>query len=181
MSPKRKKDEINMTTLSWVPRLNITKTIPVVPVISTSPAYTAGDQIGGIMILPDVVRVDSNTGYAQAELHSVTILDGAKQDAAIDVWFFNQSPTVGSTDNSAFAMTPANLAAQCIGAVSIGTSYSDGVTISTSTDGKNIGMNLQSLTTAATPTNLYAVAVIRSAVTYNSTSALKFLFSFYVD
>lgn len=170
-----------MTTLSSVTRLNITKTVSIVPTISTSPAYTSGDQLGGIMILTDVVRVDTNTGYAQAELHSVTILDGSKQDAAVDVWFFNQSPTVTSTDNGAFAMTAANLAAQCIGAISIGSSYSDAAAVSVSADGKNIGLNLQSLNTGTAPTNLYAIAIARGTPTYTSTTALRFLFSFYVD
>lgn len=178
-----------MTTLSWVPRLNITRTISVVPTISTSPAYTTGDQIGGIMTLTDVVRQDGtvnqgiNNGLmaGQAELHSVTILDGGKQDAAIDIWFFNTSPTVTSVDNGAFSMSDANQAAQCIGAISIGTAYSDAALNSTSSDGKNIGLNLQVAASATSPTNIYAIAIIRATATYTATTDLKFLFSFYVD
>lgn len=170
-----------MTTLSWVPRLNITKTVPVVPTITASSAYAPGNQIGGIMTLTDVVRQDPNVGYGQAELHSVTILDGGLQSAAIDIWFFNQSPTVTSTDKTAFSMSDANQAAQCVGAISIGTSYSASALNSTSTDGGNIGKNFQVAGTSATPTNLYAIAIVRGTPTYTSTTDLKFLFSFYID
>lgn len=170
-----------MTTLSWVPRINITKTITVVPVISTTPAYTSGDQLGDIMILTDVIRQDRQVGFGQAELHSVTILDGSLQNAAIDIWFFNTSPTVTSTDNTAFSMTDANQAAQCIGAISVGTSYSASALNSTTTDGINLSKNLQVAGTATIPTNLYAIAIVRGTPTYTATNALKFLFSFYVD
>lgn len=169
-----------MTTLSWVPRINITKTVAVVPVISTS-AYASGDQIGGIMTLTDVVRQVRGDNYGQAELHAVTILDGALQSAAIDVWFFNQSPTVTSVDNGAFSMSDANLAAQCIGAISIGTAYSASALNSVSTDGINLSKNMQVDLSSATPTNLYAIAIIRAIKTYAATNDLKFLFSFYVD
>lgn len=170
-----------MTTLSPVPRINVTKTVSVVPTISTSPAYTSGDQLGGIMTLVDVVRQDSGTGIGTSELHSVTILDGDKQDVAIDIWFFNVSPTVTSTDNAAFSMSDANQALQCIGCVSVGTSYSDAALNSTSSDGKNIGLVLQANGTSATPTNLYAIAIVRGTPTYTTTTNLKFLFSFYID
>lgn len=170
-----------MTTLSWVPRLNITKTVSVTPTVSTTPAYTSGDQVGGIMTLTDVVRQDSNMGYGNIELKSVTILDASLQSIAIDLWFFKVSPTVTSSDNVAFSMTDANQAAQCIGAISVGTSYSASALNSTSTDGKNIGMCLQVPGSSATPTNLYAIAIVRGTPTFATTDALQFQFSFYVD
>lgn len=170
-----------MTTLSWVPRINITKTIAVVPTISTTPAYTSGDQIGGIMTLTDCVRIDTNTGYGNCELRSIVILDGGLQSAAIDVFFFNQSPTVTSSDNTAFSLSDANLAAQCIGVVSVGTTYSASALNSVSSDGRNLGLQLQVPSTATTPTTLYAIGVVRGTPTYTTTTDLKFLFSFYMD
>lgn len=168
--------------LSSVPRINITKNIQVTPTITASSAYASGNQIGGIMTLTDVLRQYTNApGVSQAELHSVTILDGSKQDAAIDIWFFNQSPTVTSTNKTAFAMTAANHQAQCIGAISVGASYSDAAAVSTSTDGVNLSKNFYVPSTAATPTNLYAIAIVRGTPTYTSTTSLSFLFNFYVD
>jgi hypothetical protein len=165
--------------LPWVPRLNITKTIAVTPTISTS-AYTSGDQIGGIMTLSNVIRQDSQMNYGNNEIVSVTILDADKQNAAMDIWFFNQSPTVTSTDNAAFAMTAANQAAQCIGVVSIGSSYSSAAAVSTSSD-KNLNLPLQVPGTVASPSNVYAIAIVRAAPTYTTTTSLQFQFSFFVD
>jgi hypothetical protein len=172
------------TQASWVPRLNITKTVAVTPVISTS-IYTSGDQIGGIMTIPDVIRQESNTGIGENILAEITILDGDKQDAAIDVWFFKVSPTVTSTDNAAFAMTRANQQLQCIGSVSLGVTsttgaYSDAAAVSVSSN-PNINKPLQVSGTAANPTNIYAIAIVRGAPTYTTTSSLVFQFSFYID
>jgi len=170
-----------MTTISWVPRINITKTISVAPTISTS-VYDRGDQIGGIMTLSHIVRQDPHTGFGVSELKSVVILDGGLQSAAIDLWFFNVSPTVTSSDNLAFSMSDENLAAQCIGAVSVGATYSAGDTNSVSTDGGNIGKCFQVSGTSATPSSLYAIAIIRSEnKTFISKQDLQFQFSFYVD
>jgi hypothetical protein len=165
--------------LPWVPRLNITKTIAVTPTISTS-AYTSGDQIGGIMTLSNVIRQDSQMNYGNAELVAVTILDADKQSAAMDIWLFNQSPTVTSTDNAAFAMTAANQAAQCIGFVSVGASYSAAAAVSTASTA-NLNLPVQVAGTVASPTNLYAIAIVRAAPTYTTTTSLQFQFSFFVD
>lgn len=174
-----------MTTLSWVPRVNITKTIAVTPTISTSPAYTSGDQIGGVMTLTDVVRQDSNTSVGTACLAEVTILDGDKQDAAIDIWFFKVTPTVTSVDNGAFAMTRANQQLQCIGSVTLGASgssgaYSDAAAVSVS-DNANLNKIMQVASTAPSPTNIYAIAIVRGTPTYTTTTSLVFQFSFYID
>lgn len=175
-----------MPTLSWVPRVNVTKSVSVTPTIST-PAYTAGDQLGGIMTISDVVRQDKQyagaAGEGYCELAGVTILDGSKQDAAIDIWFFNQSPTVTSADNAPFSMTDANQAAQCIGMVSLSTangSYSDAALNSTG-EWPNLNKILRIPASATTPTNVYAIAIVRGTPTYGTTTDLQFQFHFYVD
>lgn len=169
-----------MSNLSPVPRINVTKTVSVTPTISTS-QYTSGDQVGGIMTLTDVVRQDTGTGYGNSELKSVTILDADAQSAAMDIWFFKVSPTVTSTDNAPFSMSDANQAAQCIGAISIGTAYSASALNSTSTDGKNIGIAMEIFGTSSTPTSIFAIAIVRGTPTYSTTTALQFQFSFYMD
>ena len=168
-----------MTTLSWVPRLNVTKVVSVTPTISTS-AYTTGDQIGGIMTLTDVVRQDKQLSVGTSTLASVTILDKGLQSAAIDVWFFNQSPTVTSVDNGNFSMSDANLVLQCIGFVSLGTAYSASALNSVSTNA-NLNIPVQVDSTATAPTNVYAIAVVRGTPTYVSTTDLVFQFCFYID
>jgi len=167
-----------MSNLPWVKRINASKVISVTPTISTSPAYTAGDQIGGIMTLTDSVRFDSNEGKGFSEIVSVSILDSSKQDAAIDIWFFNASPTVTSVDNGAFAMTAANMAAQCIGVVQCGLSgtYSNAAAVSVCST-CNLNLPVQ----VASGSNLYAIAVARGTPTYATTTALQFKFGIFLD
>lgn len=167
--------------LSWVPRINATKVVTVTPTISTS-AYTSGDQIGGIMTITDVIRQDSNGRFGTSELVEVTILDGSKQDVAIDVWLFNKSPTVTSVDNGAFAMTYANMQDQSLGVVQLGASgtYSDASATSICSTA-NLNIPVQVAFTASSPTNIYAIAVVRGAPTYASTTSLTFLFKFFLD
>lgn len=165
--------------LSWVPRINASKIVTVTPTISTS-AYTSGDQIGGIMTLTDVIRQDSNSRFGTSELIGVTILDNSKQDAAINIYLFNTSPTITSVDNGAFAITYANLQAQSIGVVSVGTTYADASAVSVSST-QNLNKMLQVANTATNPTNVYAVAVIQAAKTYTTTTSLTFQFEFFLD
>lgn len=162
------------------PRINASIVVMATPVITANSAYAAGNQLGGIMKLTDVVRQDGNLHLGFSELVEVTILDNNKQDAAIDIWLFNQSPTVTSSDHSAFAMTAANLQAQCIGVVSVGTAYSDASVVSVSSTA-NLNKPVQVPRTVAFPTSIYAIAIIRAAATYTTTSALQFQFSFFMD
>lgn len=171
-----------MTTLSWVKRLNITKTVSVTPTISTS-AYTSGDQIGGIMTLTDVIRQDSNMQEGYCELAGISILDADKQDAVLDIWFFKVSPTVTSTDNAPFSMSDANQAAQCIGAIQLTTTngfFSDAAINSTG-EWSNINKILRVAYTATTPTSVYAIAIVRATPTYTTTTSLQLQYHFYVD
>lgn len=168
--------------LPWVPRINATKVVTVTPTITANSAYAAGNQIGGIMTITDVVRQDTNQKFGTSELVEVTILDAQKQDSPIDVWFFNQSPTVTSTDHAAFAMTYANMQNQLIGVVQLGATgtYSDANATSACTTA-NLNMPLQVASTVANPTNIYAIAICRGTPTYTSTTSLTFLFKLFLD
>lgn len=164
-----------MTTLSWVPRITIEQNIQVTPTISAS-AYTSGFQLGSIMTLANAVRFESNTSIGTAFLSEITILDKDSQNAAIDIFFFNTSPTLVSTDHAAFDITDANLVAQCIGVVSVGTSYSASASNSVSSVS-----NLNKAIYTTVGSNIYAVAVVRATPTYTTTTSLQFQFNFLVD
>lgn len=171
-----------MANPSWVPRVNITRVVAVTPVI-TAGAYNAGDQLGSIMAIPDVIRQDTQSivnKIGDNELVSVTILDKAKQDAEMDVWFFNQLPTLVSADHAAFNISDSELVAKCIGVVSLGVTYSDSVSNSVTTS-VTLNLPMQVPGTSATPTSVFAVAVNRGTPTYTSTSDLQFQFGFFVD
>ena len=133
------------------------------------------------MTFADVVRLDSQGGgnavpNGQTELVSVTILDKDKQDAAMDIWLFNTSPTVTSSDNAPFSMTDANQFAQCIGVVAVGGTYSDAA-INSASSTVNLNLPLQ----ITSGTSIYAIAIVRAAPTYTTTSSLQFQFGFFVD
>lgn len=173
-------------TLVQIPKLNITPQIILQPTI-TATSYSAGQQLGGILTIPNIVRQSQNYALASAELRNINILDSDNQKAAIDFWFFNQSPTITSVDHGTFAMTKANFQAQCIGAVSVGTSYSSNGTLAVSSDAKPTSLileipntNLQSAANANS-NNIYAVAICQGTPTYASTSSLIFQFAFYED
>lgn len=173
-----------------VPRINGSKVIPQTPTISTS-AYVSGYQLGGIMSFFNCCRQDTGCGYGITELIGVTILDKSKQNAAIDLWLFNTSPTITSSDHSAFSMTAANQAVQCIGVVqlglnSAGTSNYSGSAICSVSSNQNLNKMVQIPGSyggqpVATSTTLYAVAVVRSTPTYTSTTDLQFQLEFFLD
>ena len=167
------------------PKINASKVVSITPTITSGSAYSSGQQLGGIMTLPQCVRQDTGCGYGFTECVEVTILDGSQQNAAIDIWFFNQSPTLISTDHSTFSMTAANQALQCIGVVSVGSTYSGSASCSVSS---NPNLNKPLLVPgsyggqpASTAANIYAVAIIRAAATYTSTTALQFQFGLFLD
>lgn len=171
-----------MSNLPWIPRINATRVVTATPTITASSAYAAGNQLGGIMQLTDIMRQDSNAGAGTSQLVGVTILDKDKQDSPIDLWLFNQPPTVTSTDHAAFAMTAANLASQCIGVVQVGASgkYSDAAAVSVSSD-VNLNKIVMVPGTATSPTSIYAIAVARGTPTYTTTTSLQFRFEFFLD
>lgn len=163
-------------TLSWVPRVTIEKNISATPTITASSAYVSGNQLGGIMTLVDVVRTDNNIKQGTALLTEVTILDADSQNAAIDIWFFSVSPTLVSSDHAAFNITDANLAAQCIGVVSVGSAYS-----ASSSNSISSTTNLNKSVSVPSGTTIYAVAIVRGTPTYTTTTSLQFKFNFLVD
>lgn len=78
----------------------------VVPVVSSSPAYSSNDAIGGSMSF----TLDAFAQDQGCILEAVTISDAAKQSANVDLFLFNpgQTPTTG-TDNTAYDPSAANI------------------------------------------------------------------------
>lgn len=170
-----------MATLSWVPRVTVQVKSSVTPVISTS-AYTAQDQVGGVQTLTNVIRQDSNLGYGTAMLTNVKIVDKAKQSAALEIWFFQNSPTMAGSDNAAFDLTDANLVLAgylghvVIAATDYSTSTSNAVAII-----KNQNIEIDVPSTSTTPSSIYACMKTTGTPTYGSTSDLILTYTFLVD
>lgn len=163
-------------TIQWTPRITSSIVVSATPTITSGSAYASGNRFGSIMSLANVVRQDSSQSFGTCLLESIHILDKAKVSPAFEIWFFNASPTIASADKAAFDLTDAN-AALCIGAVSCGSVYSTSTSNAVSLGDGSLNKVMQ----IATGTTIYAVAIIKSAVTFASTTDVTFNFGFLID
>lgn len=147
--------------------------IAVAPTVSTTPAYTAGDAVGGKLTLASAVRLSGGNGLIQ----SVVLADKGKQSVALDVVFFNADPSGTTfTDNGALTIADADLL-KIVGHVSVAAAdYSAFVDNSVATKaGLGLAFKL------ASGTSLYACIVARGTPTYTSTSDVQLLVSILED
>lgn len=136
-------------------------------VVTASSAYVSGYQLGSLMTISKAML----EGKAACRLLSVTVIDKDKQDKAIDLYFFSDVPTVASVDHAAADVSDTEVAAKCLGVISIpSANYADLANSSVATLG-GLGLVLQG--TAKGAQDLYVLAVTRSTPTYTSTSALR--------
>lgn len=152
------------------------KVITVTPTVSTSPAYTANDQVGGIQ----TITLPYEGGNRLATLLSVSLVDKAAQNAALTIFFFTELPTVASSDNAAFDLTDANMLKY---AFHVNITASDYAT-SSSNSAACLGMSTVAkcaLATGNAATALYAVVKTTGTPTYASTTDLQFTYTFGFD
>lgn len=143
------------------PRPTVVRT-RVVATVSTTPAYTAGDAIGGELVFANASRVTAQTSH----LLRVQITDKAAQSPDLELHLFAASIAGTYTDNAPFDPTDADLA-----------DYLGTVTVAAA-DWKVLTDNAVADVAADLPfkpnatTNLYGYLVIRSAETYVSSTDL---------
>lgn len=98
---------VSVTDAQTVVRERIQYT-SVTPVVSTSPAYTAKDNIGGLMTFAAVCSTSANV-----QINSVTITDKSDQPVAYDLQLFSANPSSTTfTDNAVTAINAADAAKQ---------------------------------------------------------------------
>jgi len=178
---------------SIVPTTGITVCKTATPTISTSPAYSTGDQIGGIIELTNVFKDfyrafeprplgdGGSTRWAgKATLKSINVTDISSQNANFDFWFFNQLPTVASSDNAALNIAGAQIIKlQHVYAFAPSAYSTTSANSAASIGGIDLVINQD---TAALTDSIWVVAQIKSdAKTYTTTTALQFKFDFYID
>jgi len=139
----------------------------------TAGAYKAGDRLGVSFELKDVV--DS---YEDAVvLKTLVVLDQDGQDAAIDLLFFTQWPTIASPDASPLNIDDAELVKKCIGRVVI--SQSDYTHLS----GNSMAVrnSVDAMMKASGCNDVFCVLQIKSDAVYKSATPLtvKMLFEQY--
>lgn len=139
--------------------------IAVTPVINNQ-IYADKDQMGagGLEL---AYALDDVGGTCT--IRSVTVIDKAIQSAAIDLLFFNSSPTVTSANNDALAITDAEMVSKFLGRVSIpAASYVAQAGASDCTV-CNIGLICKGV---AGSRSLYVIPVSRGTPTYSAASDL---------
>lgn len=137
--------------------------------VSTSPAYTAGDSIGGKITLANAVRISGGTTLLQ----SIMILDRANQKPTGTILVFNADPAAATiTDNAAFVFSTDDL--KVVAPIPVNTF--DYITINT----KAVAMlrNLGAEVKAASGTTLYAAFVTTSTPTFAATTDVQIAFGF---
>lgn len=144
------------------------KTVSVTPTVSTSPAYEASDQVGGIQTLENAMRSGGT-----AILQGVTVVDAGKQNAALTIFFFKSLPTVASVDNGATTITDAELK-KSVGHITVAADDYEDVAGGSVASVKNVNLPLAS----GAQGHLYAVVMTTGTPTYASTTDLVFTYSF---
>jgi hypothetical protein len=141
--------------------------------VSTSPAYTANDVVGGKLTLTDALRVSGGTGILQ----SLCIIDKGNQKAALEILIFDSNPSSGTyTDNGAFSWNATD-GAKLIRRISVlasdYTTFGTAAIADLSTGGKVLK--------ASGSKNLYAVIVTTGTPTYVATTDLIVRFGILQD
>lgn len=145
------------------------KAVKVALVVSTSPAYTAGDDVGGLITIANAVRVSAGVSI----LASIQLLDRANQKPTGAIYIFDANPGSATiTDNAAFVFSTDDLKV----VAQIPVSTSDWVTTNS-----KASANLSALARevqAASGTTLYAVFVTTSTPTFAATTDMQAIFGF---
>jgi hypothetical protein len=133
--------------------------IPQTPTVSTSPAYTPGDAVGGLLTFANAAQATGGSGLLLA---ATALCKTPALLPILELWLFDQ--TFGATaDNSPFAPSDADMA-RCLGVIPIAAWYDN-------------SLNSQAVWRGAHPyvlvgTSLFGQLVTRTAVTLGSTSDL---------
>lgn len=151
----------------------LTTVIKDTTAVSTSPAYSIGDAVGGKRTLTGALLKTNGT----AILESVTILDRANQKAAMTLFIFDSNPAAATiTDNSAFVFSTDDL--KVIAQVSIGAS--DYVTTNSKAIAQKTGLGV-ALNGANGDGNLYAALVTTGTPTFAATTDVQLEFGLLQD
>lgn len=140
--------------------LSSTIRVSQTPTVSTSPAYTAKDAVGGLLTFAGI--------GAAGVLFGVTVIDASQQRPSLELVLFDRTFTA-SVDNAIFAPSDADLA-NCLGVVAIN-SWAD---FSTNSVAQVSGVALPYLLSG---TSLFGQLVTRGTPTFVATSDIAVIVS----
>lgn len=87
----------------------------------TAGAYSAGDQVGGMLEFQNAARVANGSGM----LTDVMIVDDAGQEATLELWLFSETATASDAGDNAVAAITEGDAENLVAIINL-TSYFDG-------------------------------------------------------
>lgn len=146
--------------------------ITITPTVSTSPAYSSGDDVGGKMTLANAVRVSGGTGW----LASLQISDISNNKFSGTLLVFNADLTTTYTDNGAAGLSSADIV-KIVAQIPI--SSGDWTTINNRAIANPLFNPKQ--VKAASGTSLYAILVVTATPTFAAATDLQLIFGFAQD
>jgi hypothetical protein len=155
---------------TWV-RSELKKVVAVTPTVSTT-AYTAGDQVGGVMPFAGMAHQNGGPG----RIVGASLVSADTEFPPIELWLFRNSPTMVGSDNAAFDITDANmLTADFIGIIDLSAwrALTSGGVAYGMNGGFALGGAPMHYLCDTDDTAIYGVMVTRAAQTLASTSDFK--------
>ena len=146
------------------------KEVTATPTIDTN-AYASADHLGTVMTLTDVVPLSGGS----VKLDKIVVVDKAKQSSALDILFFNASPTLTSVDNGALDISDSEMASKFLGSVRLAQAEYIDLNVNSTITVRNVELNLRA---ANGSTTLYAILQSRGSPTYGAASDLVVKLSF---
>lgn len=138
------------------PRLKVVR-LQVTPTVSTTPAYTAKDAVGGLLTFSNAARVSGGTIF----ILSCQVMDNSQQRPDLELILFDRTFTA-PTDNAIFAPTDAILLTN-VGVIPIGPWYDFSTNSVAAVN--NIGLEC-----VLNGTDLFGALVTRSTPTFIATT-----------
>ena len=140
--------------------------------VSTSPAYTAGDAVGGKRTITGALRTSGGTGI----LDSIVLLDRANQKAAMELFIFDSDPSAATiTDNSAFVFSTDDL--KVLARIPIAATDYTTINSKALVTLKGLGVVLKGNATST----LYAALVTTGTPTYAATTDVQIIYGILQD
>lgn len=137
------------------------KVAAIALVNSASTAYAVGDQLDGLQQITNALDEAGDTGI----INSIIVVDKESASAAVDVLFFNDAPTVVSSDNVSLNISDADMESKFLGSVRV--AAADYITTAASSVAtvKNIGLSVNSIKSSTNLNGNSLWAILRSAGT----------------
>lgn len=161
-----------------MPQFGKTREIIVTPTVSVSPAYTAGDSVGGENV---IAALGSQT--RRGVLKSLVVVDNGNQKANLTILIMRAAMVTAPVDNAAFAPTAADLL-NTVAKINVATA--DYETINSKAVAcielsRSITGEAAATLTQQTPARLWVYILTTGTPTYTAVDNLKLVLGFLAD